>query len=260
MKKNMVITTAILALIVVGAFYLNKKVSGKNLSTTITDTKSMPKEFLTKDMIPQLNPPKEGDKIATIVTNMGEIKVLLLDKEAPKTVENFITHAKDNYYDGVIFHRVIKDFMIQGGDPTGDGTGGDSIWGGPFENEVSIKAQHIRGALSMANAGPNTNRSQFFIVQNSKLDKNYKTKFEEMLANKNDPKVIELLTEKYSEGMIEKYLEVGGQPNLDFSYSVFGQVLEGMDIVDAIANVEINSSDKPLKDVVIEDIIIEDIK
>lgn len=102
---------------------------------------------------------------ATIHTNMGDITVELYPEEAPKAVENFVTHAKDGYYDGIIFHRVIQNFMIQGGDPTGTGRGGESIWKKPFEDEFSKNRSNVRGAISMANAGPNTNGSQFFIVQ-----------------------------------------------------------------------------------------------
>lgn len=107
----------------------------------------------------------EGETKAVIKTNMGDVTVKLLNNVAPKTVENFVTHAKNKYYDGLIFHRVIKDFMIQGGDPTGTGMGGESIWGQAFEDEFSTDAFNLYGALSMANAGPNTNGSQFFIVQ-----------------------------------------------------------------------------------------------
>jgi peptidyl-prolyl cis-trans isomerase B (cyclophilin B) len=113
----------------------------------------------------QLQMPVKGDPIAIMKTSMGDMYIRLLTTEAPKAVENFVTHAKNGYYDGLIFHRVIKDFMIQGGDPTGDGTGGESIWGAPFEDEFTARAFNFRGALSMANAGPNTNGSQFFVVQ-----------------------------------------------------------------------------------------------
>lgn len=106
------------------------------------------------------------DMVAIIKTNLGDIEVNFYQKEAPKAVENFITHAKNGYYDNLVFHRVIKDFMIQGGDPTGTGCGGESIWGEPFEDEFSDKVKNDYGALSMANSGPNTNGSQFFIVQN----------------------------------------------------------------------------------------------
>ena len=115
----------------------------------------------------QFEKPDENDIIAVIKTNMGDISVKLFPEEAPKAVENFTTHAKEGYYDGLIFHRVIKDFMIQGGDPMGTGMGGQSIWGSPSEDEFDMTLRNFKGALSMANAGPNTNGSQFFIVQAS---------------------------------------------------------------------------------------------
>ena len=109
--------------------------------------------------------PKKGEQIVVMETSKGTIKLRLFPEVAPKTVENFVGLIEKGYYDGIIFHRVIPDFMIQGGDPTGTGTGGESIWGKNFEDEFSNKAHNIRGALSMANAGPGTNGSQFFIVQ-----------------------------------------------------------------------------------------------
>ena len=113
----------------------------------------------------QLEALKQGDTVAILKTNLGDIKFKLFPDEAPKTVENFTTHIKDGYYNGIIFHRVIKDFMIQGGDPTGTGMGGESIYGRPFEDECTPVLRNYRGALSMANAGPCTNGSQFFVVQ-----------------------------------------------------------------------------------------------
>lgn len=104
---------------------------------------------------------KKDGKKAVIKTNRGDMTFVLLDEVAPKAVENFITHAKNGYYDGLIFHRVIQDFMIQGGDPTGTGCGGASIWGKPFEDEFALDARNYYGALSMANSGPGTNGSQF---------------------------------------------------------------------------------------------------
>jgi peptidylprolyl isomerase domain and WD repeat-containing protein 1 len=95
---------------------------------------------------------------------MGDIHLRLFPSAAPKTVENFVTHARNGYYNNTIFHRVIKKFMIQGGDPLGDGTGGESIWGGEFEDEFSTLRHDKPYTLSMANAGPNTNASQFFIT------------------------------------------------------------------------------------------------
>ena len=114
---------------------------------------------------------KENETIATIKTTMGDIKIRFFPEKAPKAVENFIGLAKKGYYDNVTFHRVIKDFMIQTGDPTGTGYGGDSIWGEPFKNEVNLELFHFYGAVSMANTGVNpSNTSQFFIVQAGSVD------------------------------------------------------------------------------------------
>ena len=192
----------------------------------------------------QLKPLEAGDTLATIKTNMGEIKIKLFPAEAPKTVENFITHAKNGYYDGLIFHRVIKDFMIQGGDPTGTGMGGESIWGHSFEDEFDVKLHNIKGALSMANAGPNTNGSQFFSVQADNGPGNMLDQMKEM-------------PESFPEDIVKAYEEKGGTPWLDFRHTVFGQVVEGIDVVDNIANVKVGTADKPLDDVIIETITVE---
>ena len=116
----------------------------------------------------QFTDPEKGEEIAVMtVKDYGEIKFRFFPEEAPKAVENFITHVKNGYYDGVTFHRVIQDFMIQGGDPKGDGTGGESIWGEGFGVETSNNLYHFRGALCMANTGrANSNGSQFYILQN----------------------------------------------------------------------------------------------
>ena len=196
-------------------------------------------------MFHQLNKPTENDTIAIIKTNMGEIKIKLFPQFAPKTVENFTTHAKNGYYDGLIFHRVIKDFMIQGGDPTGTGCGGESIWGRSFEDEFTSELHNLRGALSMANAGPNTNGSQFFIVQANNCPEDFIMQMKQI-----DEKV-------FPNECVEAYEEIGGTPWLDFRHTVFGQVYDGMDVVDAIANVATKAQDKPVSDVIIETIIIE---
>ena len=199
-----------------------------------------------KIMFHQLNAPVAGDKIATIKTNMGEIKIKLFPEFAPKAVENFTTHAKNGYYDGLIFHRVINDFMIQGGDPLGTGTGGQSIWGHSFEDEFTGELHNLRGALSMANAGPNTNGSQFFIVQAKEVPEDL---LDQMRSARED---------LFPTECIEAYEELGGTPWLDFRHTVFGQVFEGMDVVDAIAKVPADYfSNKPKEDVIIETIIIE---
>lgn len=197
-------------------------------------------------MFHQLNKPTEKDTIAIVKTSMGEIKIKLFPEYAPKAVENFITHAKNGYYDGLIFHRVINDFMIQGGDPLGTGTGGESIWGHAFPDEFTGELHNIRGALSMANAGPNTNGSQFFIVQAKEVPEDL---VEQMRMARED---------LFPTECIEAYEEIGGTPWLDFRHTVFGQVYDGMDVVDAIAKVPADYfNNKPKEDVVIETIIIE---
>jgi peptidyl-prolyl cis-trans isomerase B (cyclophilin B) len=143
---------------------------------------------------------------ATLHTNHGAVEVELFDDDAPKTVGNFRKLAGEGFYDGVIFHRVIPDFMIQGGDPTGTGSGGP---GYTFEDEFNDRSV-ARGALAMANAGPNTNGSQFFIVT------------------------------------------ADACPWLDGKHTVFGRVTDGMDVVDAISQLETDAGDRPRETVSIE--------
>ena len=186
---------------------------------------------------PQLNEVYEKNPLVTVHTNLGDFTLELFPEVAPKTVENFVTHAKNGYYDGVIFHRVIEDFMIQGGDPTGTGMGGESIYGRTFEDEFSREAFNLYGTLSMANAGPNTNGSQFFIVTAKQVPA-------QMLKQLKDG--------GWPEEIVEEYAKVGGTPWLDHRHTVFGRVVEGMDVVLKIEGVERNAQDRPLEDVVIE--------
>jgi cyclophilin family peptidyl-prolyl cis-trans isomerase len=160
-----------------------------------------------------------ANRTAVIQTNHGTIRFELLEADAPKTTANFITLAKKGYYDGVIFHRVIKGFMIQGGDPTGTGRGGESAWGGRFNDEIDrgsdvYKRGYKAGTVAMANAGPNTNGSQFFIM----------------------------------------HVDYPLPP----SYSIFGRVTEGQDVVDAIASTRTDHNDRPAEDVVMQSVTIEE--
>ena len=188
----------------------------------------------------QLALPVQGETIVIMHTSMGDISIRMFPQHAPKTVENFTTHAKNGYYDGIVFHRVIKDFMIQGGDPTATGCGGESIWGRNFADEFTPELHNLRGALSMANAGPGTNGSQFFIVQADSVHPN-------LLQQMKEPR----LAEMFPADCVAAYEKVGGTPHLDFRHTVFGQVYAGMEVVDAIASVKTNHSDKPLEDVTI---------
>ncbi len=160
------------------------------------------------------------NRIAVIETNKGTIKFELLEAGAPKTTENFRLLAGKNYYDGVIFHRVIPNFMIQGGDPLGEGYGGESAWGGKFNDEIDRSSalyagSYEKGTVAMANSGPNTNGSQFFIM----------------------------------------HIDYPLPP----SYTKFGKVIEGQEVVNAIATVARNQNDKPLEPVVMEKVyIVED--
>lgn len=158
-------------------------------------------------------------KAAVIQTNKGTIRFELLEQDAPKTTENFVLLAKKGYYDGVIFHRVIRGFMIQGGDPTGTGRDGESAWGGRFKDEINsssalYKTGYKTGIVAMANAGPDTNGSQFFIMH----------------ADNPLP------------------------PN----YTIFGRVTEGQEVVDAIASTPTGAQDRPKTDVVMEKVSIEE--
>lgn len=194
-------------------------------------------------MSKQTQAPAFGEEVAVIKTSKGDIFVRLFPEHAPKAVENFKTHAKNGYYDGLIFHRVINDFMIQGGDPTGSGMGGESIWGKSFEDEFTPELHNLRGALSMANAGPNTNGSQFFIVQAKQVS-------DDMLDQ------LETAPEElFPTECVREYETLGGTPWLDYKHTVFGQVYDGMDVVDDIAGVKVDFfQNKPVEDVVIETI------
>lgn len=216
--------------------------------------------------------PEAGDTIVILHTNMGDVTIRMFPEEAPLAYENFTTHARNGFYDGVIFHRVIEDFMIQGGDPEGTGRGGESIWGHGFDNEFTRNLRHLRGALAMAHAGPNTLGSQFYIVHSDSIDPSFTGHFEALLEEQD-----ELLGEMdgenfymrdlYSPDMIEGYFRYGGVPFLDMAmgpwtgqpgHTVFGQVVAGMDVVDAIATTETGAGDRPVNDVIIESVTVKE--
>ena len=227
--------------------------SSESTASSSTDTASSSQ--YAKDLAYAINNPNanfpqlsteiaENEAAVKIKTSLGDITIKLFPEEAPLAVENFLTHAKEGYYDNIIFHRVINHFMIQGGDPDGNGTGGQSIWAGKdesidtgngFKNEISAFLYNIRGALAMANAGADTNGSQFFINQNPADASG------QLSSGKTPGKIIEAYKN-------------GGNPSLDGGYTVFGQVIEGMDVVDKIASVETGSNDKPTTDVTIQSI------
>lgn len=193
--KILLLAVGILVVSIVGLLFLNQS----NLTSNIMDDN-------TNNNLPNYT--------ATIKTNMGDIEIDLFEKETPKTVENFVKLSKEGFYNGLIFHRVVKDFVIQGGDPEGTGRGGP---GYQFDDEITER-KYTKYSLGMANAGPNTNGSQFFITVGSIQDVNLR--------------------------------------NLDGKYTLFGIVTSGQDVVDKIAVVNVDENDKPLTPVKMESITI----
>lgn len=189
-------------------------------------------------IVDQTSEPEEGETVAIIhVKDYGDICVKFFYEDSPLAVENFLTLAANGYYDGIIFHRVIQNFMIQGGDPTGTGTGGSSMWGEDFKNEYSDRLAQINGSLAMARTSElDTNGSQFFINDNPQLTED------------------DLAQYSLSDDLQKMYKEHGGNPYLQDLYTVFGQVYEGMDVVDAIAASATDTTDRPVVDIVIESI------
>jgi len=212
----------------------------------------------------QLSPLTPGEELAILHTNKGDITLRFFPDEAPRAVENFKTHARNGFYDGVIFHRIIPNFMIQGGCPNGTGTAGQSIWGEPFDTERSFNLRHFNGAVAMAHAGPNTIGSQFYIVHNHELNRNSVMDFERTIAQQDEPLgVFEdghrmYLRDLHPEAEMRHFIEHGGTPHLDWFWAqghphpVFAHVVDGMDVVDAIASTPRGSGDRPLEDIVIE--------
>tara|TARA_X000000368_G_C22890894_1_gene649583 strand:- start:239 stop:877 length:639 start_codon:yes stop_codon:yes gene_type:complete len=177
----------------------------ENESTTTIGVTMSDKVY---DKQPKMNLNSDSTYSAVIKTNLGEMSVEFFTDDAPLTVNNFVTLSKDGYYDNVIFHRVISGFMIQGGDPSGTGHGDYGKFPGyEFEDELNNQRPYEKGILAMANRGPNTNGSQFFIMH--------------------------------------------ADYPLPYSYTIFGKVTEGLEVIDKIASVETDSADKPTDDIVI---------
>lgn len=211
----------------------------------------------------QLEAPAQGEEVAVLTTSMGTVKIRLFPEAAPKAVENFKGLIRKKYYDGLTFHRVIKDFMIQTGDPTGTGRGGASIWNKPFEDEFNSNLLNVRGAVAMANSGKNTNGSQFFINQAGPSAFQGWSQYEQGYSYfKKSKMTVSDFVNQYGSYWIDMdkatdeyrrfYEAHGGSPHLDGYYNiagtghtVFGQVFSGMDVVDKIASVEVDSGGKP---------------
>lgn len=203
-KKNTILTIGIVVAIFAVVFCLLmvlNKMSFTNMNNSVN--------------VPTVEGPVESNYTATIKTSMGDIVLALYDTKAPNTVKNFKDLAEKGFYNGLIFHRVIPTFVIQGGDPNGNGTGGP---GYKFDDEIS-DVKFTPYTLAMANSGPNTNGSQFFITTGDIGEANMR--------------------------------------NLDGGYTIFGGVLSGQEVVDSISRVETDANDKPLAPVTMELITIE---
>lgn len=186
--------------------------------------------------------PKDGEAVAVIeYKDYGTVKFRLFPEAAPLAVENFVTLAQEGYYDGLTMHRIMEGFMIQGGDPSGDGTGGQSIYGEGFAYEISEKLRHFNGAVAYAHSAlPDSNGSQFYIVTAESVpdDSAY---YDQIVMNQSASGYAK--TVDFSKAVKAKYAKEGGAPFLDGGYTVFGQVFEGQDVVDKIAADATNPSD-----------------
>jgi len=239
----------------------------------------------------QLKKPAVGDEIAVLtIKDYGDIRIRLFEEEVPLAVKNFKGLIKNGYYDAITFHRIINNFMIQGGDPLGNGTGGESFYGEPFADEFTPNLMNLRGSIAMANSGIATNGSQFFINQNksssgfakSQITSQYTNEYIEQYKNSEKEFFMQyysqygdntdsafqqngplFLPDRIPDAAYDLYAEHGGNSHLDGAWrykgghTVFGQVFaEDMEIVDRIAAVKTNENGKPAIPVVIEKAVI----
>ncbi|MDL2219981.1 peptidylprolyl isomerase [Ruminococcaceae bacterium OttesenSCG-928-O06] len=193
----------------------------------------------------QFSPAEENAVYALLETDRGEIKLVLYPENAPLAVENFCRLAQQGYYDGTEFHRVVEDFVIQGGDATGTGLSGQSVWGAPFQTEYSEQLHHYSGAVCMAaaNGQADTHLSQFYIVCTPQ-------------DSLSEAALARLLDAGIRQEVVDTYRQGGGAPYLDYTDTVFGQVVEGMDVVDAIAKVSTDEDARPKTQVVVQRVTI----
>lgn len=255
----------VLSVILCGAAAVSLTSCGKEITvdtsttkgdgTAVSDSSSTaePQVYTTGEAA-NFTAPADGEQIIIMnIKDYGEVKIKLFPEYASKGVENFVELAKEGYYDGLTFHRVISDFMIQGGDPEGTGRGGQSIWGGKFDGGVSPNLIHAAGAVAYANSGATldnpsptaSNGSQFYIVTGTVYDE----------ASLSDMGAYYGIS--YSDSAKEIYTTVGGTPWLDGGYTVFGQVFEGLDIIFEIQNVSTDQGNNmPLESVIMESVTV----
>ncbi|MBP5379831.1 MAG: peptidylprolyl isomerase [Ruminococcus sp.] len=228
-----------------GSTDTDSSASGSSSSSAETTTQPVTAENVD---IANFTAPQKGDTIITMnIKDYGTVKFRLFPEYADKGVENFVELAKKGYYDGLKFHRVIEDFMIQGGDPQGTGMGGESVWGGKFDGGTDPHLIHVAGALAYANSGgTSTDGSQFYVVTGT-------------VYSDEDFEQMEQSGYAFSDNAKALYSKVGGAPWLDGNYTVFGQVIDGLDVIFKIQHVAINASDSmPYKDVIMESVTVDE--
>lgn len=232
---SLIISVTLCALLLVGCGDSSGQPKKKEVKRTAVESSEL-----------QLCAPQEGDPIAIFDTTLGEIRAVLYPNYAPMAVANFTGLAKSGYYNGVSFHRVVYGFVVQGGDGTGKGTGGASIWNNnPYPLELTDKLHHYSGALCAARSEEDTvsSLSQFYFVQS--------------LPNKLEKELADQLTAAgIDQQVIDTYNSAGGLPYLDYTDTVFGQIYEGLDVVDTIALCETDENERPLEDIIINSVTI----
>lgn len=194
---------------------------------------------------PQLAGPREGDPIAVFDTSLGEIRVVLFPQQAPMAVKNFTGLCEKGYYNNTSFHRAVYGFVVQGGDASGTGHKGSTIWDAPYPPEFSQTLRHFSGALCAATSpkDPLSTASQFYFVQS--------------LPKKMDDELRQRMTEAGTDpAVLDLYDEVGGLGYLDYTDTVFGQIYQGMDVVDEIARLETDENDRPLEEVLVNSVTV----
>ena len=185
--------------------------------------------------------PQQGDTVAEFTTDQGVIKAVLFPQAAPKAVASFTHLANNGYYDGITFHRAIKDMLVQSGSFDGTATGGKSAWELEFEDEFSDSLHHYNGALSMANHGEDTNGGQFFFVTAP-------------IGGLSDDTLQRMADAAWRSEVQDAYKQAGGLPSLDWRYTVFGQIYDGLGVAYDISRVKVDADGKPVDDVILESV------
>lgn len=249
MRKQLQIRTASLVLccIAAGSLLSGCKTKQVVLESGAEESRPVTAELLGGDGNVNFTLPEKGEEIVVMtIENYGDVKIKLFPEESEKGVENFKELVRSGYYDELLFHRVIDGFVVQGGDPKGDGTGGADAWGSSegFAQTISGKLNHVTGAVAYATANDHLNKSQFYIVTGEKHDNQYFSSLRDGYGKSFTPMIQSM------------YEAVGGDPDLDGDYEVFGQVFDGMDYCLEIQKVAVDANKKPKSAVRIEKAVV----